>query len=459
MPRRSLFVSLALAAAVVLSPATSAAARATTPRYVAPAGSGALFLIKGHGWGHGVGMGQWGAEGYALQGYTYDQILAADYPGTRLAKTGVRKIRVLLADGKSRLTISSDAPITVVDGNGGTHTLRAGSKTFKPALPYPAPLTLSPAHGSFLSLGRAYRGEIVVDVVGRKLRAINILPLQQYIDAVVASEVPSTWLPDALEAQAVASRSFALASRRAGAPFDVYSDSRSQAYLGASAETPEATSAVDATAKQVLMYGSRVATTEFSSSTGGWSQSAADAWGGGGEPYLVSVRDPFDNISPWHNWGPVPVTGKALKAALGLSGKPVDATVTRNSSKRVADLDVVTTSGGGQTTPVTGPTVAGALQLRSTWFSVAVLSLRPPVPNPAVAPGTTVTLSGVVRGLKNVALQARTGGGSWTQLKTVVPSPHGGAIRVNVTPQATTEYRLATSAAAAAYVRIRVTQG
>ncbi len=53
-------------------------------QYVAPAGSGALFLVSGHGWGHGVGMGQWGAQGYALQGYTYDQILAAYYPGTTL---------------------------------------------------------------------------------------------------------------------------------------------------------------------------------------------------------------------------------------------------------------------------------------------------------------------------------------------------------------------------------------
>ena len=64
-------------------------------------GSGSLFLISGHGWGHGVGMGQWGAEGYALHGYTYDEILAAYYPGTVLSRTTVRKLRVLLADGVS----------------------------------------------------------------------------------------------------------------------------------------------------------------------------------------------------------------------------------------------------------------------------------------------------------------------------------------------------------------------
>jgi stage II sporulation protein D len=460
MPRRSLFASLVFAAAVVLAPTTHAAAHAATPAYVAPAGSGALFLITGHGWGHGVGMGQWGAEGYALQSYTYDQILAADYPGTRLAKTSVRKIRVLLADGKKSLTVSSDQPITVVDGNGNSHTIRAGSKTFTTKLPYPAPLTLSPSSGSTLTLGRAYRGQIVIDVVGTKLRAINVLGLQQYLDGVVPAEMPSSWLPDALEAQAVASRSFALASRRAGAPFDVYTDSRSQAYLGVSAETPEATAAVDATAKQVLMYGNKIASAVFSSSTGGWTQSATDAWGGGGAPYLVSVKDPFDNISPWHDWGPVPETATTLKETLGLTGKPIDATVTRNSSKRVAELTVVTAANGTQTpTQVTGPTVASALQLRSTWFSVGVLSLQAPKPNPAVAPGTTVTLTGVVRGEKHVSLQEQKTGGSWTQLKVVSPVPRTGAIRINVTPTETTEYRLANAAAAAAYIRIRVTSG
>src|SRR5438094_8080715 len=101
------------------APATHAA-RGTTKQYVAPRGSGALFLFRGHGYGHGVGMGQWGAEGYAEHGYTYNEILAADYPGTVLSHTAIRKVRVLLADGKRHLTISSDQAITAVDGTGAT---------------------------------------------------------------------------------------------------------------------------------------------------------------------------------------------------------------------------------------------------------------------------------------------------------------------------------------------------
>ena len=71
--------------------------------------------------------------------------------------------------------------------------------------------------------------------------------------------MPSTWLPAALQAQAVAARSYALASRRAGAPFDVYADGRSQAYLGVSAETPAGMQAVDTTVGEVLLYNGDVA--------------------------------------------------------------------------------------------------------------------------------------------------------------------------------------------------------
>jgi stage II sporulation protein D len=454
---RRLTLPLALLAAVFLAvPSTHAARPATKPPYVAPRGSGALFLITGHGYGHGVGMGQWGAEGYALHGYAYEDILAADYPGTVLSPTTIRKIRVLLADGQRRLTVSSAQPIGVVDGSGARHTLPAGSTTLTKALPFPAPLTLSPAHGATLTLGTAYRGKLVISLVKGKLRAIDIVGVQQYLDAIVPSEMPSNWKPDALEAQAVASRSYALAGRKPGAAYDV--SVSGQAYAGVAAETPQGNAAVDATKGQVLTYGGTIATTVYSSSSGGRTQSAADAWGGGA-PYLVSVKDPYDGISPYHTWGPLPVTGKDLAAALGLSRKPVDATVTRNSSKRVAQLDVTTLAHGTENHATSsGGSVAAALNLRSTWFSVGVLSLLPPAPNIAVSAGTTVTLTGTVRGVKNVALQERPNGGVWTELEPVTPDPGTGAISLDVTPAATTDYRLATPSVAAAFVRITVTR-
>ena len=465
MPR-TLVAAFALAAAVTLASASHAACSAGR-QYVAPAGSGALFLVRGHGWGHGVGMGQWGAQGYALQGYAYEQILGAYYPGTLSGQTSETSIRVLLANGKKKLVVSSRQPMTVEDGNGVEHTLPAGKTTLTPALelavddgPKQAlepPLTFSPAEGSTLTLGRAYRGQFLVDVVSGKLRAINVLPLEEYLYGVVPAEMPSTWLPAALDAQAVAARSYALASRRAGAPFDVYAGSRSQAYLGVSVEMPAATEAVDETAGEVLLYGGHVATTLFSSSTGGWTQSAADAFGAPGRPYLVSVKDPYDTISPYHNWGPVAVTGQTLGHALGVAGRVVDATVTRNSSRRVRMVKIVSlVHGTDATKSAGGAATASALGLRSSWFSVGVLSLQAPVPNLPVAAGTRVRLTGIVRGIRGVVVQERSGRGAWTQLKSVVPAPKTGAFSLRVKPSLTTDYRLATAQDAAAFVRIRV---
>jgi SpoIID/LytB domain protein len=463
MPRLLAALSAVLAVAVALASGPHAAPAPGRP-YVAPAGSGALFLISGHGYGHGVGMGQWGAEGYAKQGFTYDQILAAYYPGTTLSQTNATTIRVLLASGKKKLAISSKQPITVEDGDGFDHALPAGTTTITPALelavdggPEQAldpPLTFSPAAGSALTLGHRYRGRIVVDVPNGKLRAINVLPLQQYLYGVVPAEMPSTWFSAALEAQAVASRSYALANRNAAAAFDVYADGRSQTYLGVSAETPAGRQAVDETAGEVLLYNGVVADTLFSSSTGGWTQSAADAFGGPGRPYLVSVRDPYDTISPYHDWGPVPVTGKTLGGAVGAVGQVVDATVKRNSSRRVKTLRVTSLSNGSLlTASVGGAGVASALGLRSAWFSVGVLSLQPPSSNPAIAPGTRVTLTGVVRGVSGVVVQRSTSGTPWSQFRSISKP---GAFQLSVKPKVTTRYRLATANDAAAPVRIRV---
>jgi SpoIID/LytB domain protein len=436
-----------LAVAVSAVPATHAAAPA---RYVAPSGSGALFLITGHGWGHGVGMGQWGAEGYAIHGTSYEDILAAYYPGTTLSKTNVHTLRVLLAEGQSSLTVSSAKAIDVVDGDGAAHTFAAGSTKLTTPLPYPAPLTLSPTAGATLTLGNAYRGRLVISVAGGKLRAINAVPLQQYVQSVVPAEMSSSWKPDALEAQAVATRSYALANRRAGYPYDVATSG--QSYLGVLTETPEGTAAVKATNGEVLTYNGKVATTVYSSSTGGVTQSASDAWGGGA-PYLVSVKDPYDTVSPWHTWS-VTFTGKELATALGLSGKPADATETRNSSQRAVKLDITMRSGSDAS--VGAGTVASALDLRSTFFGVGVLSLLAPSPNPAVASGTTVTLTGTVRGVKNVVLEQRPAGGAWSTLEQVTPAAKTGAISIDVTPTVTTDYRLATTVAAAAPIRVQV---
>src|SRR3954451_10305806 len=206
---------VALAAAFTAGSAAAAAPACTGTCFSAPAGSGALFVFSGHGWGHGVGMSQYGAYGYGLHGAGYQQILSHYYPGTTLGPAAGTKFRVLLADRKQKVTISSEAPFTVADGAGHKVALPAGPFTVTADLQIgsrtlTAPLTFLPGKGAPLTLQRAYRGRIQVDVVDGKLRAVDIVPLEQYLYGVVPSEMPSTWSAQALDAQAVASRSYAL---------------------------------------------------------------------------------------------------------------------------------------------------------------------------------------------------------------------------------------------------------
>jgi len=235
MPRRALILAVF---ASLVAPGTAAASPRDLPPVCAAScvaakpGTGPLFLFTGHGWGHGIGMSQYGAWGYALHGYGYQQILSHYYPGTTLGTTQQTLIRVLLADGKKTLKVSCAVPFTVTDANGTTVQMPAGPLTLTPKLlvggrSLVAPLTFDAGAGGWMTLTRPYRGQIQVDVVNNKLRAINVVGLEDYLYGVVPAEMPSSWSPPALQAQAVASRSYAIATKKVAAPFDVYGDTRS----------------------------------------------------------------------------------------------------------------------------------------------------------------------------------------------------------------------------------------
>jgi stage II sporulation protein D len=312
-------------------------------------------------------------------------------------------------------------------------------------------LTLKAGAGGLLTLGHSYRGTVTIDVVDGLLRAINVVGLEQYLYGVVPAEMPSNWPAEALEAQAVAARSYALATRRVAAPFDAYADSRSQVYLGVTSESPATSAAVDATRGQVATYGGKVATTYFFSSSGGETESITDAWGAPALPYLVAVPDPWDVLSPYHDWGPVPVSALTIERALKLTGTTVtDLQTTLNRSGRVADLTLMPALDS-----VTGTKLSGALGLRSTWFDVSSLELQQPAPAAPIAYGTTVTLTGWVHGVDGVSLEQRISGGAWHLVGPVAPGADG-SLQLPEAPTITTDYRLATPSAAVGYVRVRV---
>ena len=311
-----------------------------------PAHADESFTFSGHGYGHGVGMPQYGAEGYALAGGSYQQILALYYPGTALGATPPNApIRVLLQSGQPRVQVSSSGGLVahdeksgaevsvpaaaVVTQSGGTYTV-ASADGVPLAAGWAGPVLLRPASTTPLTLAgtalygganRVYRGAIRVVQGSTGLAAVNVLPLEDYLRGVVPSEVPSTWKPAALEAQAVAARGYALAT--AATPsglFDEYADTRSQAYAGMLAEKPETDAAIAATSGQILTYAGKTAVTYFSSSSGGRTANVQEVFTNAQPtPYLVAVDDPYDAASPYHDWT-LSLAGSRIAQALGYAG-------------------------------------------------------------------------------------------------------------------------------------------
>jgi stage II sporulation protein D len=423
------------------------------------------FFISGHGWGHGLGMSQYGAYGYALHGWKYDKILAHYYTGTTLGQAPVKRVRVLLVNTAKTVTIASKLPFRAVGADGAKVTLDAGSyrvgaafkakdstdPTAKPqALTYP--IDFRPGATAVTLNGRAYRGSLRVLDLGAKVRVVNVVDLDLYLRGVVPSEMPKDWAPEALKAQAVAARSYALSHLHSGGGFDLYPDTRDQVYLGIPHEAPATTAAVNATAGQVVLYKGKVASTYFFSTSGGRTASIQDLYPGSPPvPYLVSVVDKYDSISPYHDWGPFQFSPARLARRFKVPGRLLDVRTTASASGRVRSL--VATGSGGDVT-VDGSKVRTLLGLRSTWFSVGVLALGAP-PQP-VAYGTAMKLAGTARGVSSVELQARGDSGGWETVATLTPK--GGAVAPKIRPTATSRYRLTADDISSAPVAVPVTR-
>lgn len=450
---RPLFVALL---AVLAVSAGSAAGQQVPP---APYGE-AAFFVSGRGYGHGVGMSQYGAYGQAVAGRTYDQILGHYYTGTEIGKAGRKEVRVLLADGRRAVTIASTAPYAAVDATGTTFKLPKGPLTLRSDLQLPSeagptnavqPLVVRPGKKALLTLdGRAYRGTLELVPQGEFLRVVNVVALESYLQGVVAGEVPYSWPAEVLKAQAVAARSYVLANLERGKPFDLYSDVRSQVYGGVAGERPSTSQAVASTAGQVVLYGGKVATTYYFSTSGGKTASALDVFGTN-VPYLVSRPDPWDKASPYHRWGPLLLGARTLQSKLGVGGRVVDASAAATPSGRLRSLVVQTTS-GPETVPAS--LVRTALGLRSTWVTVGVLRLDKPSPS-AVAFGSGARVGGVVRGLGTPHLASSQDGAAWSGAADVTFDKTG-LVTADVKPLRTTRYRLEAEGGASPAVLVQV---
>jgi SpoIID/LytB domain protein len=326
------------------------------------------IVLVGHGLGHGIGLSQWGAEVRAGTGQTTAQILRFYYPHTtlgRAAAAAAAPVRVLVAEAPS-LKTGAWGTFRARDARGHAVTLR-GLQTATAAsfgstrLTFPIDLT---AGAHFLRVGGLpYAGSIRLLRRGRLVDAVNVVSVEDYVRGVVSTENPAYWHPAALEAQAIAARSYVLAHRSAHSTYDVFSDDRSQNYRGLSRNFPTSRHAVAATAGRVLVYRGRIANAMFSASNGGLTSA-------GPEPYLVKRSDPFDARSPAADWGPVTVSAGRLAAVLpGLSAPVTGLAFTYNSSQRVADVTLKLTNGASE--ELSGSEFQQRLGLRSTYFEVA----------------------------------------------------------------------------------------
>jgi stage II sporulation protein D len=441
---------LAAGRGAVRAGTTTTSTTATTVTNPAPI----VLALSGHGWGHGLGLSQWGAYGYAKHGWTYDQILAHYYTGTSLGPASVSTVRVLLAQ-KKKVTLGAADTWTITDSAGTKVALDPGTLGLGPKLAVPDHPELQPPYTFTgkqpLSVdAKQYRGRLLVSTDGKKLEVVDVVALENYLKGVVPAEMPSAWPVEALKAQAVAARSYALANRHKGQDFDLYSDTRDQVYGGVAAESPAASAAIAATKGQVVVWNGKVADTLFFSTSGGRTNSALDATGTA-VPYLVSVADPYDTLSPYHDWGPVLFDGAGVAKQLKLPPPISSLTTVTGAAGRTTSVTAVGANDTQAT--VTGARFRELLGLRSTWFADVLFSLQPPAKT--ITFGGAASLAGFARAADALSLESKTPGKDWMAAGELIMGADGSFATI-VKPTIGTQYRLAWGDVRAGLAKIAV---
>jgi stage II sporulation protein D len=448
---RRLLLPVVLLAALVL--ATSADART-------------LFVIHGKGWGHGVGMSQWGAYGMARHGATWQQTLDHYYANTTIGQRQAT-IRVLLADGRSSVRVGSTAPFMA-----GQRTHAAGNPLVTPTASgrikvggfsrsLASPVTFRPGEEPLALNGSAYHGRLVVSVVGSRLRVVNEVALESYVKGVVTHESLAWWgdvgAQAALEAQAVAARSYALSGPGHCVGGTYCPDIRDQVYGPISSETTNGRAAVTATGNKVLIHAGAVAKAFFYSSSGGRTAASADVWGG--DPgYLESVQDDADlesfgagQTNPNRNW-------RVLMSAREFGNKldtksPRDAVVSSRSSGRVRALHL---SGNGWTEDIAELTEYFRIRLglKSARFWLGMQSIYSSKQESRCR--RAVRLDVFAHGVGTISAEQRKATSStWTAIP--LNKVETGHWRITRHPCQSMVYRVRSSRAAGPTVRVKVT--
>ena len=332
-------------------------ALASVTAFAAPAAAKTTVIITGGGWGHGIGMSQYGAYGRAQRGDTAEQILEHYYSGSSVTEREMGRIRVGLLQTRTAIRVSPrrfrpDGGLIVFKEQGVPGRLATGKpgSTFRVEVSGTGGMRLykndnpvkrngrrvfgSPAHPLFVryekqgsmvhvtekNIAYAY-GQLEFGTYqssscgpGFCLRLVVALPMQKYLYGL--GEVPSSWPAASLRSQAIAGRTYAyekiqrLGQDRFPCDCAVYDSTIDQAYIGDSKRTGSGSywddwkSAIDDTQGQVILHSGDPIQALYSSSSGGHTENNENVWGGTPLPYLRGVPDGPDSVSanPNHKW-------------------------------------------------------------------------------------------------------------------------------------------------------------
>lgn len=231
---------------------------------------------------------------------------------------------------------------------------------------------------AFSVKGNVYRGDMKLIPSGAGVTVVNVLPLEDYLLGVVPKEVSPSWEKEALKAQAVAARTYAVYHKGAfrSRGYDVTDDTRSQVYGGYSAEAAATNAAVRETKGEVITYGGRPIEALFHANGGGYTENSENVWGSA-VPYLKGVAEPKSSVTgrAWtktistNSFASMAGVGKLKRIELSALKKAPMKKKDRGISGRVKYMVV---SGSKGTATLTGERLQSMLGLSSTLFDVAV---------------------------------------------------------------------------------------
>ncbi|WP_332695445.1 SpoIID/LytB domain-containing protein [Halalkalibacter lacteus] len=330
--------------------------------------SGATFTFTGDGWGHRVGMSQYGALGMAKEGKSYEQILKHYYTGINLRQDANSSVKVIL-NPEQTFTLTPNGDFKLLNEEDGLEVSFKGSIEFSQnsskeavakidntMLTSTKGFTLIPKkqqdsnyttvskvrHGSS-NVTADYRGSFYIEPDDQRLTLINELDIEDYLRGVVPSEMPASWGTEhleALKAQAVAARTYA--KRIANGRY-LDDDVSNQVYRGKSLEHTNSDKAIKETQGVVAVHNDRLIDAVFHSSSGGHTENSENVWGGKFD-YLKAVDDRYDtNTSHHHGWSVTVANETIAHAVFGTTDYMVsDIKITKRTDAQSVQEVVVT---------------------------------------------------------------------------------------------------------------------